>query len=44
VLVDMAAERNIDMPIATAVAAVLDGKLDIDAAIDPCCAPIPGGG
>jgi glycerol-3-phosphate dehydrogenase (NAD(P)+) len=34
VLTEMAAERGIDMPISTAVAAVLDGRLDIDAAIE----------
>jgi glycerol-3-phosphate dehydrogenase (NAD(P)+) len=34
VLVDMAAQRGVDMPIATAVAAILDGKLGIDAAIE----------
>ena len=33
VLVDMASERGVEMPIAAAVAAVLDGSLDIDAAI-----------
>ena len=34
VLVEMAIEKNIDMPIATAVAAVLDGRLSVDAAIE----------
>jgi glycerol-3-phosphate dehydrogenase (NAD(P)+) len=34
VLVAMAADRGVDMPIATAVAAVLDGTLSIDAAIE----------
>src|SRR5215468_9290716 len=34
VLVEMARERGIDMPIAAAVAAILDRKLDIDAAIE----------
>jgi glycerol-3-phosphate dehydrogenase (NAD(P)+) len=34
VLVDMARARNIEMPIAAAVAAVLDGALSIDAAIE----------
>ena len=34
VLVDMAREREIEMPIAAAVAAVLDGSLAIDAAIE----------
>ena len=34
VLVGMATERGIDMPIATAVAAVLDGSMTVDAAID----------
>jgi glycerol-3-phosphate dehydrogenase (NAD(P)+) len=33
VLLDMAGERGVEMPIAAAVAAVLDGSLDIDAAI-----------
>jgi glycerol-3-phosphate dehydrogenase (NAD(P)+) len=34
VLVDMARVRAIEMPIAAAVAAVLDGALAIDAAIE----------
>lgn len=34
VLVEMARERDVDMPIATAVDAVLDGRLTIDAAIE----------
>ncbi len=34
VLVDMAGEREVDMPIATAVAAVLDGRFGIDEAIE----------
>jgi len=34
VLVEMANERGVDMPIATAVAAVLDGRFDVDAAIE----------
>ena len=34
VLVDMAIEKGIDMPIAAAVAAVLDGTLGVDAAIE----------
>jgi glycerol-3-phosphate dehydrogenase (NAD(P)+) len=33
-LLEMARERNVEMPIAAAVAAVLDGSLDIDAAIE----------
>jgi glycerol-3-phosphate dehydrogenase (NAD(P)+) len=33
-LAEMAAENDVDMPIATAVAAIVDGKLDIDAAIE----------
>jgi len=33
VLAEMAAERSIDMPISTAVAAILEGRLSIDAAI-----------
>ncbi len=34
VLVDMAVARNVEMPIAAAVAAVLDGTLTVDAAIE----------
>jgi glycerol-3-phosphate dehydrogenase (NAD(P)+) len=34
VLVDMARERAVDMPIALAVAALLDGKLSVDEAIE----------
>jgi glycerol-3-phosphate dehydrogenase (NAD(P)+) len=34
VLLEMARARNVEMPIATAIAAVLDGKLTIDAAIE----------
>ena len=34
VLLAMARERGADMPIATAVAALLDGTLSVDAAID----------
>jgi glycerol-3-phosphate dehydrogenase (NAD(P)+) len=34
VLIDMAMEKHIDMPIAAAVAAVLDGKLSVDGAIE----------
>jgi glycerol-3-phosphate dehydrogenase (NAD(P)+) len=34
VLVEMANQRGVDMPIATAVAAILDGALGIDAAIE----------
>ena len=34
VLVDMAIEKNIDMPVAAAVAAVLDGTLGVDAATE----------
>jgi glycerol-3-phosphate dehydrogenase (NAD(P)+) len=34
VLLDMARERAVDMPIATAVAALLDGALTVDAAIE----------
>src|SRR5215213_1487263 len=34
VLVEMAKEKNIDMPIATAVAAVLDGSLTVDQATE----------
>lgn len=33
-LVELANEKGVDMPIATAVAAVLDGKLRVDAAIE----------
>ncbi len=32
-LVELASERNVEMPIATAVAAVIDGTLSVDAAI-----------
>jgi glycerol-3-phosphate dehydrogenase (NAD(P)+) len=34
VLAEMAAERGVDMPISTAVAAILEGRLSIDAAIE----------
>ena len=34
VLLDMAREKAVDMPIATAVAAILDGQLSVDAAIE----------
>jgi glycerol-3-phosphate dehydrogenase (NAD(P)+) len=34
VLVDMARERAVDMPIAAAVAALLDGRMSVDAAIE----------
>ena len=34
VLTDMAKEKSVEMPIATAIAAVLDGKLSVDAAIE----------
>jgi glycerol-3-phosphate dehydrogenase (NAD(P)+) len=34
VLVEMATERGVEMPIATAVAAVLDGRMSVDAAIE----------
>ncbi|HEU5274076.1 MAG TPA: NAD(P)H-dependent glycerol-3-phosphate dehydrogenase [Xanthobacteraceae bacterium] len=34
VLVDMAIEKDVDMPVAAAVAAVLDGTLTVDAAIE----------
>ena len=33
-LVEMARARNVDMPIAEAVAAVLDGRLNVDKAIE----------
>jgi glycerol-3-phosphate dehydrogenase (NAD(P)+) len=33
-LVELASEKNVEMPIATAVAAVLDGSLSVDAAIE----------
>ena len=33
VLAEMAAEHNVDMPITTAVAAVLDGTMNVDEAI-----------
>ncbi|MGN6574043.1 MAG: NAD(P)H-dependent glycerol-3-phosphate dehydrogenase, partial [Pseudolabrys sp.] len=34
VLLEMARDRNVDMPISAAVAAVLDGSLTVDAAIE----------
>jgi glycerol-3-phosphate dehydrogenase (NAD(P)+) len=34
ILVAMAQQKNVDMPLATAVAAVLDRKLSVDAAIE----------
>jgi glycerol-3-phosphate dehydrogenase (NAD(P)+) len=34
VLIEMAKERGVEMPIATAVAAVLDGRMSVDAAIE----------
>jgi glycerol-3-phosphate dehydrogenase (NAD(P)+) len=34
VLVELAAARNVDMPVSRAVAAILDGRLTIDAAIE----------
>ena len=34
VLTEMAREKNVDMPISMAIAAVLDGKLSVDAAIE----------
>lgn len=34
VLAEMASEHHVDMPISAAVAAVLDGRLDVDTAID----------
>jgi glycerol-3-phosphate dehydrogenase (NAD(P)+) len=34
VLVEMAAERDVDMPISSAVAAVLDGRMSVDEAIE----------
>jgi glycerol-3-phosphate dehydrogenase (NAD(P)+) len=34
VLIDMAMEKNVDMPVAAAVAAVLDGTLSVDGAIE----------
>jgi len=33
-LVEVASDKNVEMPIATAVAAVLDGKLSVDQAIE----------
>jgi glycerol-3-phosphate dehydrogenase (NAD(P)+) len=33
-LVELAGEKSVDMPIATAVAAVIDEKLSVDAAIE----------
>ena len=34
VLLEMARERAVDMPISSAVAALLDGKMSVDAAIE----------
>jgi glycerol-3-phosphate dehydrogenase (NAD(P)+) len=34
VLLEMARERNVDMPISAAVAALLDGAMSVDAAIE----------
>jgi glycerol-3-phosphate dehydrogenase (NAD(P)+) len=34
VLIDLAASQNVDMPVSTAVAAVLSGAISIDAAIE----------
>src|SRR5262249_13401701 len=34
VLIDMAMEKHVDMPVSAAVAAVLDGKLSVDGAIE----------
>jgi len=34
VLIELAASQNIDMPVSNAVAAILAGKVTIDAAID----------
>jgi len=34
VLVEMANEKNVEMPVAAAVAAILDGTMDVDAAIE----------
>ena len=34
VLVEMAKERGVEMPIATAVAALLDGRMSVDGAIE----------
>ena len=34
VLLEMARERAVDMPIASAVAALLDGDMSVDAAIE----------
>ena len=45
VLVDMARERNVDMPIAIAVAALLSGTMTVDAAIEFVAdATVQGGG
>ena len=33
-LVELAKAKNVEMPIAAAIAAVLDGKLSVDAAIE----------
>ena len=37
VLLEMARERDVDMPIAAAVAALLDGTVTVDAAISVAC-------
>ena len=34
VLIELAASQNVDMPVSKAVAAILDGKVTIDAAIE----------
>ena len=34
VLIELAASRNVDMPVSNAVAAILSGKITIDAAIE----------
>ena len=45
VLLQMARERDVDMPISSAVAALLDGKMSVDAAIESLTdAAVQGGG
>jgi glycerol-3-phosphate dehydrogenase (NAD(P)+) len=34
VLIELAASKNVDMPVSSAVAAILAGKISIDAAIE----------
>jgi glycerol-3-phosphate dehydrogenase (NAD(P)+) len=34
VLIELAAEKNVEMPVASAVAAILGGRVTVDAAIE----------